>query len=223
MTSQFFLYVGATVGALLPIVNPFSTAPVFLSLTSGVPSAFRQEQAKKACIYMGGILLVTLFAGALVLSFFGITLPILQMAGGLIIARSGLKMLEPVPGSTLTVSEREEAQARDDIAFTPLAMPLLAGPGSIAVTIALATESSTVVSYVGIAVGTVAVTVIAWLTLLAAASAAKWISQSGMNVVTRVMGLILICIGIRFLATGFIAGLTGEAVTTVLREWLQSL
>ena len=102
-------------------------------------------------------------------------------------------------------------------------MPLLAGPGSIAVTIALATESSTVVSYVGIAVGTVAVTVIAWLTLLAAASAAKWISQSGMNVVTRVMGLILICIGIRFLATGFIAGLTGEAVTTVLREWLQSL
>jgi len=220
MLSQFILFASATIGALLPIVNPLSAVPVFMSITDGSSTQDRRRQARRAAIFTGGILLVTLFAGALILGFFGITLPILRIAGGLIILRSGFRMLEPDQRATLTSAEKKEAQQREDVAFTPLAMPMLAGPGSIAVTISLATDATSIVSYAGIAAGAIVVALAAWLTLLTAASTSRFISETGMNVVTRVMGLILICIGIRFLATGFFEGLTSESVSDLLREWI---
>lgn len=223
MISQISLYLAATVGAMLPIVNPLSTAPVFLAVTQGFSNARRNSQARRAAIYMAAILLVSLFGGALLLNMFGISIPILRIAGGLVIARVGFGMLEPAREQKMLPEEEEEAQSMEDVAFTPVAMPMLAGPGAIATTIAMATEASDTLHYAGIALGIGVISIVAWATLRSASFLKDLIGDTGMNVVTRLMGLVLVCIGIRFIAVGAIDGLTGELMTGRIREWLQEL
>ena len=223
MISGISVYFVVTIGALLPIVNPLSAAPIFLSVTAGYSAKRRHRQARLASIYMAAILLVSLFAGALVLNFFGITTPVLRIAGGLVITRIGFGMLDPAPEQRIPAEEKEEAEETDEVAFTPLAMPMLAGPGAIASTIALATDSTTVAHYSGVVLGICAVSAAAWITLRSASHLHSLIGNTGMNVVTRLMGLVLICVGIRFIAVGFIEGLTGELMIGVWREWLDAI
>ncbi len=219
MLADWFFYVGVTFGALLPIANPFSTAPVFISLTQSFSTQRRALQARMSAVYMGCILLVSLFAGALILSFFGITLPILRMAGGLVIAKVGFGMLEPAKAP----SPSEDRDETADIAFTPIAMPMLSGPGSIALTIAMATQASGFGSYTAVATGIVLVALVSWATLHFSGEILDFLGTTGMNALTRIMGLLLVCVGIQFVATGFLEGLTGERVTGMLREWLITL
>jgi multiple antibiotic resistance protein len=221
--STIIFSVAATIGALLPIVNPLSAAPVFLGVTHGYSAKRRHRQAWKASLYMAVILLVTLFAGAMILNFFGITTPIFQIAGGLVITRVGFGMIEPANEQRVLPEEQEEAEENDEVALTPLAMPVLAGPGSIATTIALATESTQIAQYLGVSLGICIVSAISWITLRSSLGLHKLVGNTGMNVVTRIMGLILICVGIRFIAVGILEGLTGELMISVLREWLDAL
>lgn len=223
MLSEIFLYFVVTIGALLPIVNPLSAAPIFLSVTAGYSAKRRHRQARLASIYMAVILLVSLFAGAIVLNFFGITTPVLRIAGGLVITRIGFGMLDPAPEQRITAEEKEEAGETDEVAFTPLAMPMLAGPGAIASTIALATDSTTFAHYAGVVVGIGVVSAASWITLRSASHLHNLIGNTGMNVVTRLMGLVLICVGIRFVAVGLIEVLTGERMIGVLREWIDAI
>jgi multiple antibiotic resistance protein len=216
---SWFVYVGATFGALFPIMNPFSTAPVFLAVTERFTAAHRRQQAKMAAIYTASVLLVALFAGALVLEFFGITLPMLRIGGGLIIARVGFGMVSPEQTSAVSAAEQDEAQAAMDVAFTPIAMPLLSGPGSIAVTIAMATVSHGFVSYSAEAVGIVLVALSSWIVLRYSDRILGFIGTTGMNVMTRMMGFLLVCIGVQFVGTGLVQGLTSDAMMEVLRDW----
>src|SRR5215470_12134138 len=126
MLREWLTTVAATFAGLLPIVNPFSTAAVFLALTARLSESERRRQLTLACVYATGTLLVFLVAGALIMNFFGISIPALRLAGGLIVARVGFSMLDPPPAD----ADPEAASAtRRDIAFTPLAMPMLSGPG----------------------------------------------------------------------------------------------
>ena len=221
MLADWFFYVGITFGALLPIANPLSTAPVFIALTQDFSTRRRALQARMSGVYMACILLVSLFAGALILSFFGITLPILRMAGGLVIAKVGFGMLEPAKAPmTEHVNESEDF---NDVAFTPIAMPMLSGPGSIALTIAMATQTSGFVSYTAVATGIVLVALVSWVTLHYSGQILGFFGKTGMNALTRIMGLLLVCVGIQFIATGFLEGLTGDRVTEILRDWLVTL
>ncbi len=130
-------YVFYVIAGILPVVNPFSTAPVFVSLTTGMAREEQIRQANRACIYMAGILLGSLFLGTLILEFLGVTIPAVRLAGGLIIAYTGFGMLFPgEPGEKKDAADivAEGVQTKD-FAFTPLAMPMLSGPGSIAVVI----------------------------------------------------------------------------------------
>jgi len=219
MFSTIIFSLAATIGALLPIVNPLSAAPVFVGVTHGYSAKRRNRQAWKASVYMAAILLVALFAGALILKFFGISTPILQVAGGLIITRVGFGMIEPSSEQRVTPEEKEEAEENDEVALTPLAMPMLAGPGALATTIALATESTQVAQYLGVSLGICVVSALSWITLRSASGLHKLVGNTGMNVVTRLMGLVLICVGIRFVLVGLLEGLTGELMLGVLREW----
>jgi multiple antibiotic resistance protein len=221
--ADLLLYIGATMGALLPIVNPITAAPVFLSVTRGNTKLRRNRQAKMAAIYTCCILLTSLFAGAFVLNFFGITLPVLRIAGGLVVTRVGFGMLEPAANPRVSGAEEEEAQAMDDVALTPVAIPMLSGPGSIATTIALATGTTGLVSYIGVALGIIVVAATAWATLHFSGLIVRVIGGTGMNVLTRLMGLLLICIGITFIATGIVEGLTSEPMLAVERNWLENL
>jgi multiple antibiotic resistance protein len=223
MISAIFLYLAATIGALLPIVNPLSTAPVFLAVTAKYSDQWRNTQARLAAIYMAVILLVSLFAGAVVLEFFGIGIPVLRIAGGLVITRVGFGMLEPSSEHRVLPEEEKEAQSMDNVAFTPVAMPMLAGPGAIATTIAIATESMSLANYAGVAVGICVVALIAWGALRSSSALLGVIGNTGMNVVTRLMGLILICIGIRFVVVGALEGLASEPMLEAIRAWLSAL
>lgn len=216
MFSSWITLVGVTIGALLPIANPFSSAPVFVTITRKMSHARRNQQARMAAIYMACILLVAFIAGALILKFFGISLPALRLAGGLIIARIGFKMLDPAPEESLPEKDQREALDRSDIAFTPIAMPLLSGPGSIAVTISMATSVDSLSHYIPVCVGIIAVAFISWLVLRSSARVIDVMGSSGVNVLTRIMGLILVCIGIQFVANGFVELMASEGIGKIL-------
>jgi len=221
MLEHWILMVGATFGAVAPIANPFSAAPVFASLTQRFSDDRRKQQARAAACYTAGVLLVSLFAGALILTFFGISLPVLRIGGGLVVSRIGFSMLNPEPESGVSEAGQKEARQMSDIAFTPIAMPLLSGPGSIAVTISMATEVNRAAEYFAIAVGIALVAIFSWVVLHYAGRVVKLFGVTGMNAMTRIMGLILVCIGIQFVATGFIEGIAGDRVMSAIVESVQ--
>lgn len=223
MVVDLFVYVGATIGALLPIVNPISAAPVFLGVTARSSLDHRRHQAKLAAFYTGCILLCSFFAGSLILGFFGISLPVLRIAGGLVVTRVGFGMLGPGESGASAQAGSREAEVMDDVAFTPVAMPMLAGPGSMAVTIAMATEAHTVISDAGVVIGIAIVSALAWVTLHYSGGIMRFIGQTGMNALTRIMGLILVCIGISFVATGIVVGFTTEPMLTILQTFVADL
>jgi multiple antibiotic resistance protein len=199
-------YVLSTVGALLPIVNPLSAVGLVMSITADLTDSERTEQIRRACIYMFCILTAFLVAGGLIMNFFGISIPGLRIAGGMIVSYLGFRMLFP-DSAAMSGQERAEARAKADVSFTPLAMPSLSGPGSIAVVIGMSTTVQTsgehvVAGYVLVAMGIAITALISYVVLRAATRLDKILGTTGMNAMARIMGFLLICIGIQFVING---------------------
>jgi len=190
---------------LLPIMNPFSTLPLFLTLTNGMSERKKNREAMMACLYSLGLLTGFLFLGAAIIDFFGISVPGIRVAGGLIISLIGFNMLFAVSSSS---GEDGKAAQDRDIAFTPLAMPSLAGPGSLSVVLTAAPQierlnpADSRSAYVGVTVGLVIVVLIAFLVLRAANPLAKLLGPAGIDAMTRIFGFLLVAIGMQFLLTG---------------------
>jgi multiple antibiotic resistance protein len=190
--------------ALLPISNPFSTVPLYLSITRGTDPAWALQQATKACFFMAAILLVFLWSGAIIIEFFGISIPAIRIAGGVIIMRVGFTMLNPQDNSTeITEEAKKESTQKSDIAFTPLAMPSLSGPGSISVVISMAAGSDNLLGYSGISLGILLVVVVAWVAMRGAPWISRGLGVTGLDALTRIMGFLLICIAFQFVFDGF--------------------
>lgn len=202
-----FTFVLSTIGALLPIVNPLSAVGMVVAITANLNEQERTEQIRRACIYMFFILTAFLVAGGLIMNFFGISIPGLRIAGGLIVSYLGFRMLFPEP-APISRQEQMEAAAKEDVSFTPLAMPGLSGPGSIAVVIGLSASaqqsSHVVVSHILIALGIAVVGVISYVTLRAATRLSKVLGVAGMNAMARIMGFLLVCIGVQFIINGIL-------------------
>lgn len=198
MISSWITIAVVTFIGILPIANPFSTAVVFLTITKGFSDDRRRQQARLACIYMAAVLITFLLLGSLIMNFFGISIPGLRIAGGLIVARIGFDMLNPATDDGMP----EEVARKDDVAFTPLAMPMLSGPGSIAVTIGMAAEADGVGESLAIVVGIGLVAVVSWLVLRASARVVRVLGTNGMNAMGRIMGFLLVCVGIQFIVDG---------------------
>ena len=206
---DLFTYIAVVVAGLLPIANPFSTAPVFLAVSTNLDSESKKKLLKLTCIYMFSILIIFLLAGALILSFFGISVSALRIAGGLIITVLGFRMLFPdteKDKQKVTVHTYEQAKG---LAFTPLAMPMLSGPGSIAVIISMAAKISENESfflrlggYAVVGVGILATVTLCWLVLRSSTKIIKILGPTGIDALTRIMGFILICIGVEFAVSG---------------------
>ena len=218
MLQEFILLIGATAASLLPITNPFSAAPVFATLTQRFSPERRKQQARMSAIYMASVLLVTLFAGALILTFFGITIHVMRIAGGILIARVGMGMSNPEPEENVSSDSKREARQMEDISFTPIAMPLLSGPGSIAVTISMATHADGAIEFVAVAIGILFVSVFALVVLRGAEPIADYLGVTGMNVMTRIMGFLLICIGVQFVISGLLEGITSDQAMSLIIE-----
>jgi len=206
------MYVLSTVGALLPIVNPLSAVGLVISITADLTDEERTDQIRRACIYMFCILTAFLIAGGLIMNFFGISIPGLRIAGGMIVSYLGFRMLFP-DTVAISMQERAEASAKADISFTPLAMPSLSGPGSIAVVIGMSTTVQTgthiVLGYVQVAIGIAITALISYAVLRAATKLDKVLGAVGMNAMARIMGFLLICIGIQFVINGVLGVVHG--------------
>jgi multiple antibiotic resistance protein len=188
-------------------MNPFSTAPLFASLTVGASAEARNRQALLACIYAFAILVTFLLVGSAIVDFFGISVPGLRVAGGLIISVIGFRML--FPRSLVSQNGSDELQASElDIAFTPLAMPSLAGPGSISVVLTAAAQirsiwpNEYVLIYVAVVVGMVMTLLFTYFLLRTAGLMVRFLGKSGLDAMTRIFGFLLIAIGMQFLLTG---------------------
>jgi len=188
--------------AILPVVNPFSKPPIFLSITEGLTPDKQRKQAFKACLYAFLILIVSLLAGTFILAFFSITLPALQIAGGLLIARTGFQMLNPQKEHHQSLHEEQEARDKDDISFVPLAMPLLSGPGSIAVMINLATDATVLIDWLVIALAAAGVCIITYFVLVQSLRLVKILGVNGMNALSKLMGFLLLSLAIQFIING---------------------
>jgi multiple antibiotic resistance protein len=201
---QGFAYVASTVAALLPIVNPFSAIGLLISITADRTESEREEQVLRACLYMFAILVAFLVAGSLIMSFFGISIPGLRIAGGSVVSYLGFRMLFPAP--TITGQERNEAIAKADVSFTPLAMPGLSGPGSIAVVVGLSStlqqSDHVVIGHVLVAIGIAITAVVSYAVLRAATRLQRMLGTTGIDAVSRIMGFLLICIGVQFVING---------------------
>jgi multiple antibiotic resistance protein len=214
--SHFWELILGTVVTLLPIINPLASTPVLLVITEGDSEERRRAQVKRSCFYMLAILMAALLGGTFIMNFFGISIPGLRIAGGLLVSGIGFSMLVPRREDAEERRRHEEARAKRDVSFSPLAMPMLSGPGSIAATIGLASLATHWLDYVAIVLGFVIVAIVSYLTLSLAGRIVQLIGANGMSALTKIMGFLIFCIGIQFVVNGVINIATDPAVVQAL-------
>lgn len=195
---------------LFPIVNPVGSAPIFLGLTAGCSDAERDVLARKVAINSAFLLIGSMFIGTHLLVFFGITLPVVRIAGGLVVAAFGWKLLQngvDADGQRAASAAQQSAQVDS---FYPLTMPLTVGPGGISVAIALGSqrpaghhEWSQLLTLAGAAIaGIVAIALTVFVCYRFAERIIAMLGHSGTNVVVRLSAFVLLCIGIQIIWTG---------------------
>lgn len=205
--------VGIGLATLLPLANPLTTVALMMGLSRGMSEAERDRQALRASIYVFAIMLVAYYTGQLVMNVFGISITGLRIAGGLIVSFIGFRML--FPQQTLDESpevERRSEELRqrrtEDIAFIPLAMPSTAGPGTIALIISVAAAVRDARPYaewvmlVAPPLVFLLASVILLLCLRSAGAIMRVLGNSGVEAFSRLMGFLLVCIGVQFVING---------------------
>ncbi|MEP6642889.1 MAG: MarC family protein [Acidobacteriaceae bacterium] len=190
----------ATFLALFPIVNPFGGVPFFYSLTSNFPTAERNRTALKTVLYVVGILVFFLFFGRFVLNFFGISLPVLNIAGGLIVANTAWGMV--TGDSRMTPAESVEASSKPDISLTPMAMPLLSGPGAIGVVMGIAAHASSTVAYFGMVIGIAALGLTIYLFLCMGGPLVRRLGPGATGGINRIFGFLILAIAVQLVWDG---------------------
>ena len=199
--------------SIFSIVNPFSAIPTFVSMTGGAPKAVRRSMITQASVAVFAILVASYLAGGSLLSFFSIRIASLRVAGGVLIFAMAWSMLHArISPAKQTPEEALETTEREATAIVPLAMPLMAGPGAISLMIIEAGRGGGMAHHVSVALAVLALAASIWVILQAAGPIARALGQTGMNVATRFMGLILAAIAVEFVAAGLTEIFPGWAV-----------
>jgi multiple antibiotic resistance protein len=224
----FFLgSLAAALLAIVPIVNPFGAVPLVISASGHLPEQERLRQIRRACVYTFFLMAGFLVAGSLIMNFFGISLPGMRIAGGLIVAFLGFQMLFPNP-----ISDKEAmtkaAGEKYDIAFTPLAMPGLSGPGTFAVVMSLSSQAAShpgarnVVAFLGVLTAILLTALLSWFVLRGAERVNRLLGATGMVALTRLTGFLMISIGVQFLINGLTMILDDPAFWRGLAEAIRT-
>src|SRR5918999_5783879 len=188
--------------SILFLVDPIAVIPAYLAFTRTESVAHRRRTATIACIAAGIALLIFAAGGDLILRAFGITLAAFRIAGGLILWYVAMDMLRAERPTQEGPPELREGEAKQDVALTPLAVPMLAGPGAMSTVMVLSAQARTP-AHSAIVYGSIAVTmIISWVTLRAADRLFTRIGQTGIRVATRLMGVLLAAIAVQFVLTG---------------------
>ncbi|BCV66528.1 UPF0056 inner membrane protein [Shewanella carassii] len=197
------LYVKFFLG-LVAIINPVGLLPVFVSLTSHQTEVERNHTAKVSNFAVVIILLVTTVAGQYILNMFSISLSAFRIAGGTLIAIIAMSMLQGKLGEVKRNQEEDrEASAMESVAVVPLALPLMAGPGAISSVIVFAAEHKGLANLLGMSITVVIFGLVSFALFRMASVINKLLGKTGINVITRLMGLLMLSIGIEVIADGF--------------------
>jgi len=186
--------------SLFVIVDPLTTVPAFLAMTPNDTREQRLKMARLACVVAAGVLLFFAATGTVLFRLFGITMPAFQIAASIVLLLVALDMLRAQRSRVQETSEETSAGAeKQDIAITPLAIPMLAGPGAISTAILLQNQAEGWAQYVALYLCIIAVAVTSYLILRFSARGARWLSPIAMRIANRVMGLLLAAVAIQFM------------------------
>jgi multiple antibiotic resistance protein len=195
--------------ALFPIVNPLGSAPIFLSLTHYYSTEERKLLSRRIAINSIALIIGSYFIGTHILAFFGISLPVVQVGGGLVVAATGWALLKQKDDDTTKIDVHRSVGAQDLFtkAFYPLTLPLTVGPGSISVAITLGanephSDHVIVFSMLGAVIGSVVVAASVYLCYAFADRLARVLGDTGMSVIMRLSSFLLVCIGVQIIWNG---------------------
>ncbi|GEM88847.1 MULTISPECIES: MarC family protein [Oceanithermus] len=189
---------------LFVVMDPVGLAPVFVALAGGRPAADQVRMARRAVRVAGGVLLAFALFGPALLEYLGISLDAFRVAGGLLLLKIAVDMVF-AHRERETDEEKAEASLREDISVFPLAIPLLAGPGAMTSVMILTAESRSVPGGFFVVLGAVVVVLLlAYAALVLAARLARLLGRTGVNVVTRVLGVLLSALAVQYIADGVI-------------------
>lgn len=209
MVESLFAYGLLAFTSLFAVLNPFATVPPFVAMTTTNTVAERRAMARRASLIAAGVLIGFALLGLQVLSFFGVSAEAFQIAGGLILLRVAFGLLQGTSSLKVTPEESAEGRAKDDISVTPLAIPLLCGPGTIAAAILISSQASTWLE-TSVLVAIIVVIYAGILALLRLASVhSHRLGETTIKVSSRLMGLILASIAVQFVIEGIRAAFFG--------------
>jgi multiple antibiotic resistance protein len=191
--------------SLLAIVDPIGLVPWFLAITPHDSPQVRERMARIACLLAAGILMGFAAVGMWVFRVLGLTLPAFQIAGSILLLQIGLAMLQARrPGAQATPEDAEAGSEKDDIAITPLAVPMLAGPGALSSTLILVNQAQSWIQWAVLYACISAVCALSYVILRLAAHGAVWLSPIVMRVLTRLMGLLVTAIAVQFMINALV-------------------
>ena len=206
--SAFLSYLSSFT-ALFAIVDPFALIPIFLSMTDRFSQGERAAVCLKSSLVAAGILLAFAVAGEKIFKLFGISIPAFQIAGGILLLRFGIAELT-ADRERLKREEESESYERQDISIFPLATPLLAGPGSISTVVIQASQSKGWLEEIILILSVISVFVVSYFLLRSAPYLYRILRRTGLNLMTRIMGIILTAIAVQYIING---------LTSVWNSW----
>jgi multiple antibiotic resistance protein len=193
-------------GVIFAAIDPFGYVPIFLSMTAEKKEEERHWILKKACLTSFLVLAVFSLGGNSLLSFFGISIPALQISGGLILIVIGFNMLQLMPMATkLSTDDATEAREKEDISIVPLAIPMLAGPASLTTIAVTSARVQGPIDYLILVSSIFATLAFTYFILRSANKVLHWAGLIGLHVLTRLMGLLLCAIAVQFVINGYLA------------------
>jgi multiple antibiotic resistance protein len=193
-------YILFAFSSLFIIVDPLATIPAFISMTPDDTTEDRQRMARLACTVMTVVLIAFALAGKWIFKFLSITMPAFQVAASIVLMIVAIDMLRAQRSRVQeTKEETAEGATKTDIAITPLAVPMLAGPGAISTVILLQARASDLLQRGALFGCILAVSLVSYLILHVAARGARWLSPIALKITTRIMGLLLAAVAIQFL------------------------
>jgi multiple antibiotic resistance protein len=189
--------------SLLSIINPLSGAPMYLALTDGYTPGQRRRTLFLGVVTAFVVMAVFALVGGAIFQLFGITIDAFRIAGGFIFFGIGMDMLQAKRNRGKTTEEEEqEGRVRENVGVTPLGIPLIAGPGAITTVMVLMTQAGTATRAAVVFASVAVVLAISWGVLTAAPRLVRFFGQTGLNVMTRLMGLLVTVIAVQFIVDG---------------------
>jgi multiple antibiotic resistance protein len=200
---EILTYTLLSFGSLFSIVDPFAAVPAFLGLVGMQPMDIQRRTAMRASITCFCVLSTFAVAGSFIFRFFGITIPAFKIAGGILLFGVGMEMMRAEKSKTReTKEEQAEAETKEDVGLIPLGLPLLSGPGAIAAVMVLIGQAKDMTHRAGVIAAILLVSIVCWLVLRSSTAVVRVLGKTGMNVISRIMGLILAAVAIQFLIDG---------------------